>query len=150
MQLVQSSAHLVSESALDPVADDSRPDRFAHDETDLRGTVVTAIEKVHDQQGAAAAYAGAQRSPEVIGSPEPMDSGEHERLTEAGVCRSGRRRCQATSGSEPVATLAAAAGQDGAAGARAHAQSEAVRLAALTVVRLEGALAHGSDPPGSI
>jgi len=46
------------------------------------------------------------------------------------------------SGRELGAALAAAAGEDGTAGARAHAQAEAVRLGATAVVRLEGALAH--------
>ncbi len=47
-----------------------------------------------------------------------------------------------TSDGELAATLATAGRQDGAARARAHAQSEAVRLVAAPVVRLVGTLAH--------
>ena len=46
-------------------------------------------------------------------------------------------------GGELVAALAAARGEDGAAGPRGHAQPEAVGLGTTAVVRLEGALAHG-------
>ena len=55
--------------------------------------------------------------------------------------RAGRR-----SGRQLAAALAAAGGDDGAAGAGAHAQPEAVRLGPAAVVRLEGALAHGRTP----
>jgi hypothetical protein len=47
------------------------------------------------------------------------------------------------SGSEAVATLATAGRQDGAAGAGAHPQAEAMGLVPTAVVRLERALAHG-------
>ncbi len=65
-----------------------------------------------------------------------------------------RRRCSAAStragdlrsGGDLRAALAAARGEDGAAGAGAHAQTETVHLGAATVVRLEGALAHGGTP----
>jgi hypothetical protein len=52
----------------------------------------------------------------------------------ADECRLGRQF---------AATLAAASGDDGAAGTRTHAQPEAVRLSPAAVVRLKGALAHG-------
>ena len=54
-----------------------------------------------------------------------------------------RRTSLVELGRQLVAALATAAGQDGAAGAGAHAQSEAVGLGTTAVVRLEGALAHG-------
>src|SRR6476469_1486473 len=67
--------------------------------------------------------------------------------------RCGAGSTPATSGGDRLAALAAAGSQDGAAGAGAHAQAEAVRLGATTVVRLERTLAHEfsygfGDPPG--
>ena len=63
-----------------------------------------------------------------------------------GVTQTVRRwqhgRCRRGSGGELAAALGAAVGQDGAAGAGTHTQTEAVRLGAATVVGLEGALAH--------
>src|SRR3712207_286558 len=63
---------------------------------------------------------------------------------------SGRRRRRAcagsTSGGELVATLAPAAGEDGATGPGAHPQPEAVGLGPAAVVRLERALAHEGLP----
>lgn len=50
------------------------------------------------------------------------------------------------SGSQTRAALAAAGGQNGAAGAGRHARAEAVHLVATTVVRLESPLAHGCTP----
>jgi hypothetical protein len=47
-------------------------------------------------------------------------------------------RC--SSGSEPDAALGPAAGDDRAAGARAHPDPEAMRLGTLTIVWLEGTL----------
>jgi hypothetical protein len=62
------------------------------------------------------------------------------------VCASAQavlgRQHPATSGGERSAALATAPGEDGSAGARAHAQAEAVRLGATAVVRLERTLAH--------
>ena len=68
------------------------------------------------------------------------------------VVKSGRRRRRAcagsTSGGELVATLAATAREDGAAGPGAHPQPEAVALGPATVVRLERALTlcHVNSP----
>ena len=61
-----------------------------------------------------------------------MTGGEHARMRVA-------------SGGEAVAALATARGQDRATRTGAHAQSETVGLVTTTVVRLEGALAHGSS-----
>jgi len=55
-------------------------------------------------------------------------------------------RAQPASGCETVAALAPATGEDRATGARTHAQAEAVRLCAATIVGLERALAHGRTP----
>jgi len=56
-------------------------------------------------------------------------------------------RIRASSDGELAAALAAARGQDGAAGTSAHAQAETVHLVATTVVRLVGTLAHGDQSP---
>ena len=73
-------------------------------------------------------------------NPGPYGSAELLRTTEAVRCGQHRRR----SGGELGAALAAASGQDRAAGAGAHTKTEAVGLRAAAVVRLEGALAHGA------
>jgi hypothetical protein len=62
-------------------------------------------------------------------------------LTQSVTCRQ-HAAASGGSGRELGAALAAAGGEDGAAGTRAHTKAEAVRLGAATVVRLEGALAH--------
>jgi hypothetical protein len=64
--------------------------------------------------------------PEIIGTDDPVRSREHGRKL---------RR-------EFGAALATTCSQDGAAGAGAHAKTEAVHLGAATVIRLEGSLAH--------
>src|SRR5450759_3178603 len=56
--------------------------------------------------------------------------------------RSRAGRTRRASGGQFGATLDATSSKDGAAGASAHAQAEAVGLGPSTVVRLEGALAH--------
>ena len=76
------------------------------------------------------------------------DGGEVGRAAHPVVAGSTGRRARTrgrrpASGRQLAAALAAAGGDDGAAGAGAHAQPEAVRLGATAVVRLEGALAHG-------
>jgi hypothetical protein len=58
----------------------------------------------------------------------------------------GSTRAQPASGCETVAALAPATGEDRPTGARTHAQTEAVRLGAATVVGLERALTHGRTP----
>ena len=68
------------------------------------------------------------------------DLGELSRRVQAGRTRQHDGR--AGSGRQLVAALAPTASQDGAPGAGAHAQPEAVGLRTSTVVRLEGALAH--------
>src|SRR5690606_24104023 len=55
-------------------------------------------------------------------------------------------RRQHDSGRELLAALATTGAEDGAPGARAHAQPEPVHLGTLPVVRLVSPLAHGSTP----
>ena len=66
---------------------------------------------------------------------------ENEGVRSDGYWRRARPAAHA-SGSEAVATLATAGRQDGAAGAGAHPQTEAVGLVPTTVVRLKRALAQ--------
>ncbi len=61
------------------------------------------------------------------------------------VSSAGANRAR-PSGRQLATALAPARSDDGAPGTRTHAQPEAVRLRAATVVRLEGALAHGQAP----
>lgn len=55
--------------------------------------------------------------------------------------------CDSSDG-EPTTALATAGRQDGAACTRPHPQPEPMRPRASTIIRLEGALAHGSRSPG--
>ena len=63
-------------------------------------------------------------------------------LVRSGDCWGRARPAAHASGSEAVATLATTRGQDGAAGAGAHPQTETVGLVPAAVVRLERALAQ--------
>src|SRR3954471_9977349 len=79
----------------------------------------------------------------MVGRPERRP----DRTTAVNSGRRRRRACAgSTSGGELVATLAPAAGEDGAAGTGAHPQPEAVGLGPAAVVRLERALAHEGLP----
>lgn len=75
------------------------------------------------------------------GARAPHCRGEVRPFTQSMTCRQ-HAEASGGSGRELGAALATAGGEDGTAGTRAHAQAEAVRLGAATVVRLEGALAH--------
>jgi len=66
----------------------------------------------------------------VAGQNDTIRLGEHDSGSLQQLC------------GELGAPLAATRTEDGAAGARAHAKTEAVHLGPTTVVRLEGSLAH--------
>ena len=77
----------------------------------------------------------------------PHGHGEIGALAQPGRGRKhGDSRFRATSGRKALTALPTASGEDGAAGASAHAQPKAVGLCAPTVVRLERALAHSGAP----
>src|SRR5918911_1686146 len=79
----------------------------------------------------------------MVGRPARLP----DRTTAVNSGRRRRRACAgSTSGGELVATLAPAAGEDGATGTGAHPQPEAVGLGPAAVVRLERALAHEGLP----
>ena len=121
-----------AQPALGPVAHDGVADGLGHNKTDARRKIRTRIGPVgmHDDQSPACS----------AGAGPAHCRGEIGPLTQTVTCR--QHAGLDGSGRELGAALAAAGGQDGAAGAGAHAQAEAVRLGAATVVRLEGALAH--------
>src|SRR5690606_3446952 len=95
--------------------------------------------EMHHHVGSGAAHATAGDGAELVGRMQPMTRPGHG--AEASRCWSS---ASSASGGELGAALGAAAVEDGAAGAGAHAGAEAVLLGATTVVRLERALAHGS------
>jgi hypothetical protein len=77
----------------------------------------------------------------------PHGRGEVGALAQPGRGRKhGKSRFRATSGRKALTALPTASGEDGAAGASAHAQPKAVGLCAPAVVRLERALTHSGAP----
>lgn len=86
-------------------------------------------EKVHHEVGLATAASAPRSGAEILRSPQSRLNRQH------GADASGRKA---------VAALAATFGDDAAAGASAHTQTEAVRLGTTAVVGLERAL-HGRN-----
>jgi hypothetical protein len=77
----------------------------------------------------------------------PHSCGEVGALAQPGGGRKhGNSRFRATSGRKALTALPTTSGEDGATGASAHAQPEAVGLCAPAVVRLKRALAHSRAP----
>ena len=85
---------------------------------------------VHDESWTSDAYPGAYSAAEVVRRPQ--------------AC--GCRQHGTDSGRQFVAALAAASGQNGAAGASPHPGAEAMGAAATAVAGLESALGHGIAP----
>ena len=136
------------QSSPDPVANHRSPDRPADDEADQRtgarggldtrlGTALPSVmaTQMHDQGSTAGPPPRPHGAAEGGAVAQPVVGGEH--WTEV----------RARSDREALAALAATRGDDGAAGAGAHPQSEPVHLVATTVVRLVRALAHGASLP---
>ena len=130
----------VPQAALDQVAGDRRPDRLGDHEADTglgadggSGAVVGALGRAAP---AGARPSGGRRSGDRAARPRGSER------VRSGDCWRRARPAAHASGGEAVAALATTGGQDGAAGARAHAQAEAVGLVPTTVVRLERALAQ--------
>jgi hypothetical protein len=77
-----------------------------------------------------------------------MEKSDERRIRHAEGSTSGARVSRVPgsrrSGRQLATALAAASGDDGTSGTSAHAQPEAVRLGTAAIVRLEGALAHGT------
>ena len=135
---VEALAAQVPEPALDPVRGTALPTDPADDEPDP-GRVASGRAPGRGRPGGRRRCgARADDASDVTAVGEPMRRGEHGRgVTSCGSSRAG-------SDSQALAALAATRGQDGAAGAGAHAQAEAVHLVATAVVRLVRTLAHGS------
>jgi len=123
---VESVAHQVTKSALDPIACHGVADGPTHDETDAGGPTVRPQDDVGDQRRLCGSNSGADGRAELVAAGHPLVTRKHRE-------RSGRQLC---------AALATTVGQDGPAGAGAHAEAEAVLLGTTTVVGLVGALAH--------
>lgn len=158
----------VPQSPADSVADDSVANRLGDDETGagwcgclLRTSVPRRFRRRDIRQGAGQgqmdddhaapdASATTDRRGEISAAPQTLRGGQHDSPRPAADL--------AASGRQASAPLGATGRDDGAAGAGAHAQPEAVGLRAPAVVRLEGALAHvrlsvvlplGEGSPGS-
>jgi hypothetical protein len=116
----------MAKTTLDPVADDGRTNRSAHHESDFWRAVPGRVRQhVHDEMRPSGLGAAADGRREVLAGSHAMDRSQQDDL-----------------GRQLRATLAATAGQDGATGARAHAQAEAVLAGTAAVVRLVRTLAH--------
>jgi hypothetical protein len=135
-----SPAHQFPEPSLHPVANHRRSDRTADNKAYLRraaGLHLTGREQQCPRDHRATSPApSAKRALELLRASHPGLLRQH---------RGCRSRYLAVSDSELVAALAAAGGQDCAAGPAAHPLAEAVDLVPPTVVRLERALAHWSS-----
>lgn len=128
-------AHEVSKLAFDAVASGGTLDfALGYDETDEASVGILVGSTVHDHQRRSGARSLAGGCPEV------------SRVNHA--VRAGQHLAAPVSGGQACATLATTARNDGAAGAGAHAQTEAVRLGTTTVVGLESPLGHDSTPRG--
>ena len=115
-----------SETTTHEVAGHRIPYRFSDDKTKACGLTRTPGVQVDDRVGSAHTSSLPYRSAEVIRPDHPVRPGEHRVVLRG----------------ELGAALAAASGQNGAAGAGTHAETEAVHLGAAAVVRLESSLAH--------
>lgn len=145
-QPVQALSAQVAEPALDPMAGHGVPDRAAdHEAHPGRESARTArvVDEMHHQGVAATAPAVARDTAQVGAAAEAMRLREHGR---EGTGAESRAVEPEGSDSEALAALATTGGQDGASGAGAHAQPEAVHLVAAAVVRLVRTLAHELSP----
>jgi hypothetical protein len=113
------------------IALDRAADRSRHDEAEARRVARIAFEPVIHGQWRCDAATSTHDGAEVLGPDHPVRPGQHGADYRAGL------------GAEFGAPLAATSREDGAAGAGAHPKAETVDLCPPTIVRLEGALAHG-------
>lgn len=135
-------AHEVPKPACDAVADHRVSDRLAHDKTDPRRhgvplrTRVGFGSRLHPLRHGMHHEAGTSSTATFPGHPlEVRAAGQPSGRREHGGLESGRQL---------FAALPTTGRDDRAARAGPHTQTEAVGLGPTTVVRLEGALAHGS------
>ncbi len=133
--LVKTFAHQVTELPFDAVTSGGVFDfTLGYDETDEASVGILVGSTVHDHQRRSGARSLAGGCPEV------------SRVNHA--VRAGQHLAAPVSGGQACAALATTARNDSAAGAGAHAQTEAVRLGTTTVVGLESPLGHDSTPRG--
>ena len=126
----------VPQPPLDQVAGDGRSDRLGDHEAHPRGRSRPAPGRARATARGSGPPSGVHR---CAGRGARPPGSEQVR---SGDCWGRARPAAHASGSEAVATLATTGGEDGAAGAGAHAQAEAMGLVPTTVVRLERALAQ--------
>lgn len=111
------------------------PDSFGHDQTDPRaGSVRPVVQRMHHHIGLDCTRATTDGGTELRGPPHPVSSRKH---------RARSRLRTAKSRSECATALATTVGDDGAAGAGAHAQPEPMHARTAAVVGLVGPLALG-------
>lgn len=127
--------HDRSKPTLHPVTPHGEADCLVDNEPHPRRGSGIAKEGIDADRTRRAAATLPQSLAKVVGGAQSKGSGEHD------------VKAAANSGSKPVAAPAAAPGDDGAPGPRAHTQPKSVRLAAAAVVGLKGTLAHWLTAP---
>ncbi len=121
--------HDLPQSPLHPVAPDGIANGPGYDETHASGVgIISVCQAVRHQVLRAHADSGFEDSLEVVAAPDPVGCGDHVLCRDFGT------------------SLTTTRSQDGAAGAGAHAQTEAVLLGTLAVVGLESTLTHFRSP----
>lgn len=132
---IEALAHEVAQLAFDAVASGGALNfALGYDETDEASVGILVGSTMHDHQRRSGARSLTGGCPEI------------SRVNHA--VRAGQHLAAPVSGGQACAALATTARNDGAAGAGAHAQTEAVRLGTTTVVGLESPLSHDSTPRG--
>jgi len=129
------------------VANDRTADTLRNDEPEPGGRRITRARKVDDGMRGRQSSTGANSGAEVRTTEHSVGLSEHGKTCELhhGVMLNRQARCALEKDElrgEFGAALATTSTQDGAAGASAHAKTEAVHLGATAVVRLESSLAH--------
>lgn len=122
----------VAQAPADPVPHHGIAHGLAHHEPCLL-PLAGVDERVQHKAAAPGSDAAAHDGTEFLTAPQASVGGKHARSDPAA----------ARSGGQLLTALATASGHDGAARPRTHPQPESVGPRASTVVRLEGALAHG-------
>jgi hypothetical protein len=115
------------------MTDDRVADLLRYDESGA-GAVIGGVIDMHDERRGRPTSSGPRHPLKLFRSVQSRRSRQHR-------CR---RVAVVPSGRQGFATLAPASGEDRTTRAGPHPQPEAVHLGAPAVVRLEGALAHGS------
>jgi hypothetical protein len=130
-QGVDADTHQMAKTTLHEISGNRVSDSLGDHEAHLSGTGKGVFQQVRHQQRPARASPASYDEGEVSAPRQAVGGAQHE-----------NPQARAGSRSQAVAALAATSGQDGAAGAGAHPQSESMGLVPTTVVRLVSTLAH--------